>query len=198
MITPSPDAPLPVARLARLAVLGQSPMASALGDLLTNAGRSVCLTATPVARGLRLAEVADVVFVCLPWEELTEHRAALAEPMRDVVAAIATVPGPASVMHEWPGTRLVGALQQFTPAHLELAGLGLLHTDAPVIGDDREATDLVEAIVDELPGFSSVYGGALRDAAGIEGLAALVREAENAFGRPVGFRLGNQRIRFIP
>jgi predicted dinucleotide-binding enzyme len=84
---------------------------------------------------------------------------------------------------------VVGPLHQLTAAHLKLAVLGTLETDVLVVGDDREATDLVEALIDELRGLESVYAGPLRTAGAIEGLTVLLREAESKAGHPVGFRL---------
>jgi hypothetical protein len=47
-----------------------------------------------------------------------------------------------------PDSRVIGALQQFGTGHLTFATLGTFHSDVPVIGDDREASDLVEALID--------------------------------------------------
>jgi hypothetical protein len=195
-VTP-PHAPLPLPRLARLTVMGRNRKATALGDLFADAGRPVRRAGLPLPAELRFADLTDVVFICLPRAELDAYRAALAGPLRDVVAVVATVPGPATLVKAWPDTRVVGAFQQFTAAHFERARLGLLQSDVPVVGDDREATDLAQAIIDELPGFDAVYTGPLRTAAAMEGFTTVVREVEKTFGRPVGFRLDSRRgIRF--
>jgi hypothetical protein len=47
-----------------------------------------------------------------------------------------------------PDSRVIGTLQQFGTGHLTFATLGTFHSDVPVIGDDREASDLVEALID--------------------------------------------------
>lgn len=88
-------------------------------------------------------------------------------------------------------TRPVGALHLVTAAHVTLASVGALTSNVPVVGDDREATDLVEALVDEMPGFSAAYGGRLSGAAAIEGMAAVLREVETTRGHPVGIKIDN-------
>lgn len=71
---------------------------------------------------------------------------------------------------------VVGALQHFTGEQLYAAASDLFVTDVPVTGDDREATDLVEGIIDLVPGLDAVYLGGLRTSSAVEGLAAVVRE----------------------
>lgn len=99
-----------------------------------------------------------------------------------------------------PSARVVGALQQFMPEHLELARLGLLESDAPITGTDREATDLVEALVDEVPGLHSLYMGGLDVSAAVKGLAAVVREVSSSQPAPVGCRVSEKGggLRFLP
>lgn len=88
------------------------------------------------------------------------------------------------------GCRVVGALQQFTPEQLSLAASGAFVSDAPVTGDDREATDLVEEVIDMVSGLDAVYMGGLRTAGAVEGLASVVREMAASHALSGGFRLG--------
>lgn len=97
----------------------------------------------------------------------------------------------AALAAAWPQSRVIGAFLQLDAVHLRLAAVGSLTTDVPVVGDDREVTDLVEALIDQLHGLEGVYAGPLRNAGAIEGLTALLREAESRLGHQVGFRLTN-------
>ena len=45
-------------------------------------------------------------------------------------------------------------------------------TDVMVLGDDREATDLVQALADSIPGVRGIYSGRLRNAHQVEALTA--------------------------
>ena len=45
-------------------------------------------------------------------------------------------------------------------------------TDVLVLGDKREATDLVQALADRIPGVRGVFGGRLRNAHQVEALTA--------------------------
>ena len=45
-------------------------------------------------------------------------------------------------------------------------------TDVLVLGEDREATDLVQSLADAVPGMRGVYGGRLRNAHQVEALTA--------------------------
>jgi predicted dinucleotide-binding enzyme len=86
-------------------------------------------------------------------------------------------------------SRVVGALNFLSSPHLHDALL-TFENDVLVVGDDREATDLVEALSDEIPGLTSVYAGGLRAAEAVEGLVAALRQAEQDRSRLVGMRLG--------
>ncbi|MCW2881544.1 MAG: NADPH-dependent reductase [Sphaerisporangium sp.] len=86
----------------------------------------------------------------------------------------------------------MGVLHFLSSPHLHDALLGTFENDVLVVGDDREATDLVEALSDEIPGLTSVYAGGLRAAEAVEGLVAALRQVEQDRSRLVGMRLGGQ------
>jgi 8-hydroxy-5-deazaflavin:NADPH oxidoreductase len=183
-------------------------MADALADAFVAAGRTI----ERIGSNSFLSEdqrpsalSADVMFIIIPWRMLERAIQLLARSTERMVLVnciaaidsddrgffISHVPEgsvTAALAKAWPLARIVGALNQFTADHLKLATLGTLRTDVPVVGDDREATDLVEALIDELRGLEGVYAGPLRTAAAIEGMTALLREAEVQAGHPLGFR----------
>jgi 8-hydroxy-5-deazaflavin:NADPH oxidoreductase len=202
------SAPLPLPRYARVAVLGDNDFATALINSLSQGGREI-LQVRPDLLTPNFPDPAalpaDIVFLALPWARLRALTQTLAGPLAGLTVVNCAValeadssgffmaPIPegsvtAALAKAWPLSRVVGALHQLTAAHLKLAGLGTLVTDVPVVGDDREATDLVEALIDELDGLESVYAGPLRSAGAVEGVTALLREVESEAGHPVGFR----------
>lgn len=215
-----PDAPLPLPRRARVAVVSDDDgLASGLNQLWAAHGRAVTqlswrtLTQAPERR---LRQEFDVVLLCVPWHRLRSQASELADLLRGVVVvsciseaapdaedSTPTETGRESVTElldrHLPGSRVVGALQLLQAEHLSLAAVGALETDVPVLGDDLEAVDLVSALVDELPGLEAVHAGSLRQAAGVEGLAAMIRQIEADTGELKGVRFGDEgQFRIIP
>jgi predicted dinucleotide-binding enzyme len=200
-----PDRPLPLVRHTRLAVVGDgSARTLALEAALRTTGRSISrrLLSDIVDRSSPLE--ADVVVFSCQVSEILELGARLSEALAGVVVVCSMLAEPpagpvdatrgdksavATVSAALPSARVVGALQQFTDRHFTQFSLGLLQSDAPVTGDDREAVDLVEAILDEVAGLDAVFAGALRGAAAIEALAGILHSVEQQAGVPLGFRL---------
>lgn len=96
----------------------------------------------------------------------------------------------------FPDSSIVGALQQFTAEHIELAYMGAFASDALIIGDDIKTVDMVESLIGELRGFDPVYMGGLRSAYAIEGMTAIIREAAQYMHNPAGFRISSTGLRF--
>jgi len=71
-----------------------------------------------------------------------------------------------------PESRVIAAFHHVSAVLLEDSEVSRLDTDVLVLGDDREATDLVCAFADALPGVRGIYGGRLRNAAQVEALVA--------------------------
>jgi predicted dinucleotide-binding enzyme len=202
-----PDQPLPLGRRARMAIWPASDAVSqALARAYTRAGREVTLLDPQLTPSERLADRFDVIFLAPEWaavrSALTELAATTAGCVvvacssgvnldadgffMDAVEGGSVVQAVANALSR---SRVVGAFQQFSAAHLEAATDGSLESDVPVVSDDREAADLVMGLIDELNGLDSLYAGPIRAAAGVEGLAAIVRTVGLERGRPVGFRL---------
>ncbi|MFC5178519.1 NADPH-dependent F420 reductase [Nocardioides taihuensis] len=217
MISEPPNSPLPVVRFARIGVIcdGQDALASALVECLKSVGLRVSPLRSADLQSEPLTKKFDVVFLGLSWARLQESGPELADRLAGVVVVACTttiswdedgylmVPIPdgsvtAMAARLLPESRVVGAFHQFSAGHLELACLGAFESDVPVLGDDREATDLIEGIVDSIRGLESVYVGGLEVARAFEGLAAIVNEVARGRERPVGFRLSETGgIRFL-
>jgi NADPH-dependent F420 reductase len=71
-----------------------------------------------------------------------------------------------------PESKVVGAFHNLSAALLEDTAVERLETDVLVVGDDREATDLVQALAAAIPGVRGVYAGRLRNAHQLEALTA--------------------------
>jgi len=71
-----------------------------------------------------------------------------------------------------PGSRVVAAFHHVSAVLLLDAGIDRLDTDVLVLGDDREATDLVQSLAARIPGMRGVYAGRLRNARQVEALTA--------------------------
>ena len=62
-------------------------------------------------------------------------------------------------------------------------------TDVLVLGDDREATDLVQALADAIPGVRGVFGGRLRNAHQVEALTANLISINRRYKAHAGLRV---------
>lgn len=64
-----------------------------------------------------------------------------------------------------------------------------IDTDVLVLGDDRDATDLVQALADSVPGMRGVYGGRLRNAGQVEALTANLISINRRYKAHAGLRV---------
>jgi NADPH-dependent F420 reductase len=88
-----------------------------------------------------------------------------------------------------PRSRVVGAFHNVSAVLLEDDALPTVDTDVLVLGDDREATDLVQALVDLLPGMRGVYAGRLRNARQVEALTANLISINRRYKAHAGIRV---------
>ena len=71
-----------------------------------------------------------------------------------------------------PDSTVVGAFHHVSAVKLDDPGMATVDTDVLVLGDDRDATDVVRALAEVIPGVRGVYGGRLRNAHQVEALTA--------------------------
>ena len=71
-----------------------------------------------------------------------------------------------------PGTTVVAAFHHVSAKLLEDPGVASFDLDILVLGEDRAATDLVQALAAQIPGMRGVYAGRLRNAGQVEALTA--------------------------
>jgi hypothetical protein len=160
-------------------------------------------------RGASNADAAtdgDIVLVAVPWdghaellESLTDELAgkvvvdcvnplgfdkqgAYALPVREGSATQQA----ASILSR---SRVVGAFHNVSAVLLEDPSIASIDTDVLVLGDDREATDLVQALADVVPGMRGMYGGRLRNAHQVEALTANLISINRRYKAHAGVRV---------
>jgi NADPH-dependent F420 reductase len=158
------------------------------------------------AQNAAAARESDVVIVAVPWEG---HRATL-ESVRDELAGKIVIdcvnpigfdkrgayPLPvdegsaaeqaAAVL---PASRVVAAFHHVSAVLLLDPAVREVELDVLVLGDDREATDLVCALANRIPGMRGVYAGRLRNAGQVEALTANLISINRRYKAHAGFRV---------
>lgn len=132
---------------------------------------------------------ADIVIVAVPWEAHEQTLRSLTGALAGKIVVDCVNPiafdefGPAAITvaegsaaeqarNLLPESRVVAAFQNVSAVVLSNADIDDLDQDVLVLGDDREATDLVSELAGLLPGVRGIYGGRLRLAGPIEALTA--------------------------
>ncbi|MFN7150352.1 MAG: NADPH-dependent F420 reductase [Microthrixaceae bacterium] len=158
------------------------------------------------ASNAEAAASADVVLVAVPWEGHAELLRELAPVLAGKVVVDCVNPlgfdkqGPyALAVEEGSATqqaaailtqsRVVGAFHSVSAVKLEDPEVAEVDTDVLVLGDDREATDLVQALADLIPGVRGIYGGRLRNAHQVEALTANLIAINRRYKSHAGVRI---------
>ena len=135
------------------------------------------------------AAESDVVLAAIPWESHAETLRGLVEPLKGKILVDCVNPigfdkrGPyplpvaeGSVAQQaeqiLPGSRVTAAFHNVSAVLLADLEQATVDCDVLVLGDDREATDVVRALADVIPGVRGIYGGRLRNAYQVECLTA--------------------------
>jgi hypothetical protein len=84
---------------------------------------------------------------------------------------------------------VVAAFHHISAALLDDPEVTSIDTDVMVLGDDRDATDLVTSLADALPGMRGVYGGRLRNARQVEALTANLISVNRRYKAHAGLRV---------
>lgn len=135
------------------------------------------------------ASACDVAVVAVPWEGHGELLKSLAEHLADKIVIDCVNPlgfdqrGPhALVVPEGSAaqqaqtilanSRVTAAFHHVSATVLADLSLPRVEGDVLVLGDDRQAVDLVCALAGVIPGMRGIYGGRLRNAGQVEALTA--------------------------
>jgi NADPH-dependent F420 reductase len=133
------------------------------------------------------AAEADIVIVAVPWEGHRDLLASLAGPLAGKIVIDCVNPmgfdkrgayplpveeGSAAQQAAavLPDSHVVGAFHHVSAVVLLDPEIETVDLDVMVLGDDREATDLVQALAARIPGVRGVYAGRLRNCGQIEAL----------------------------
>jgi hypothetical protein len=152
------------------------------------------------------AAAGDVVVVAVPWDGHAELLVALAGALAGKVVVDCVNPlgfdkqgafalrvdeGSAAEQARalLPGSRVVAAFHHVSAVHLEDPAIAEVETDVLVLGDDRDATDLVQALASVVPGMRGVYGGRLRNAHQVEALTANLISINRRYKAHAGLRV---------
>lgn len=152
------------------------------------------------------AEAGDIVLVVVPWDGHGELLAEL-KPVLDgkivvdcvnplgfdkqgayalPVAEGSATQQAAAILTE---STVVGAFHNVSAVLLEDPEVTDLGTDVLVLGDEREATDLVQALADTIPGVRGIYGGRRRNAHQVEALTANLISMNRRYKAHAGVRI---------
>jgi 8-hydroxy-5-deazaflavin:NADPH oxidoreductase len=155
---------------------------------------------------LSASEAGDVVLVVVPWEGHAELLTSLAPALAGKVVvdcvnplgfdkqgsyALKVEEGSATEQAAalLPDSTVVGAFHNVSATLLEDPAVERIETDVLVLGDEREATDLVQALADTVPGMRGVYGGRRRNAHQVEALTANLISINRRYKAHAGVRV---------
>jgi NADPH-dependent F420 reductase len=88
-----------------------------------------------------------------------------------------------------PGSTVVGAFHNVSAVLLDDPEVSSVDTDVLVLGDDRDATDLVQALASVVPGMRGVYAGRLRNCHQVEALTANLISINRRYKAHSGIRI---------
>lgn len=88
-----------------------------------------------------------------------------------------------------PGSTVVAAFHHVSAVLLLDESVDTIDTDVMVLGEDRAATDVVQALVDRIPGMRGVFAGRLRNAHQVEALTANLISVNRRYQAHAGLRV---------
>ena len=152
------------------------------------------------------ARAADLVIAAVPWEGHADLLARLAGALQgkivvDCVNPIAfdargayAIPVPEGSAAQQAaavlaGSTVVGAFHHVSAVLLLDPEVAELDLDVLVLGDDRPATDLVQALAERIPGVRGVYAGRLRNCGQVEALTANLVSVNRRYKAHAGLRV---------
>jgi 8-hydroxy-5-deazaflavin:NADPH oxidoreductase len=160
-------------------------------------------------RGLANAEAAreaSVVIAAVPWEGHGELLSGLVAELAGKIVvdsvnplgfdqrgayALPVAEGSAAQQAATllPGSRVVAAFHHVSAVLLLDPEIDTIDLDVLVLGDDRQATDLVQALAARIPGVRGIYAGRLRNCGQIEALTANLVSINRRYKAHAGLRI---------
>lgn len=159
--------------------------------------------------GLENAEAAamgDIVVVAVPWDGHRELLVSLADRLAGKIVVDCVNPlgfdkkGPYALdvpegsaaqqaAEVLPGSRVTAAFHHVSAVLLLDPEVAEIELDILVLGEDREATDVVRALAGTIPGARGVFGGRLRNAHQVEALTANLIAVNRRYKTHAGIRV---------
>ena len=193
--------------LARRFAMAGNPVI--IGSRSHDRAHAVAREIGPNARGLAnrdAAREASLVIAAVPWEGHSELLAALAPELAGKIVVDCVNPlgfdqrgayplpvaeGSAAEQAAGllPGSRVVAAFHHVSAVLLLDPEVDTIDMDVLVLGDDRGATDLVQALAARIPGVRGVYAGRLRNCGQIEALTANLVSINRRYKAHAGLRI---------
>ncbi|WP_436772774.1 NADPH-dependent F420 reductase [Yinghuangia sp. YIM S09857] len=190
----------------RLAVAGQKVI---IGSRSADRAESAAAELGAGVRGTDNATCAaesDVVIVAVPWEGHKELLVSLAPQLAGKIVVDCVNPmgfdkqGAYSLPVEegsaaqqaaavLPESRVTAAFHHVSAVLLLDPNVESLDTDIMVLGDERAATDAVQALASRIPGMRGVYAGRLRNAGQVEALTANLISVNRRYKAHAGVRI---------
>jgi len=153
-----------------------------------------------------VAAEADVVVVAVPWDGHKATLESLREPLAGKIVvdcvnplgfdgkgayALPVEEGSAAQQAQavLPDSRVVAAFHHVSAVLLLDPSVAEIDLDVLVLGDDREATDIVRALASRIPGARGVYGGRLRNAHQVEAFTANLISINRRYKAHAGIRV---------
>jgi hypothetical protein len=152
------------------------------------------------------ARAGDVVIVAVPYDGHRDLLASLAGELAGKVVVDCVNPigvdkrGPHALVvaagsaaeeaaAALPDSTVVAAFHHVSAVTLLDESVDSVDTDVLVLGDDREATDLVQALAERIPGVHGVYAGRLRNAGQVEAFTANLIAINRRYKAHAGIRV---------
>jgi NADPH-dependent F420 reductase len=193
--------------LARRFVLAGNPVI--IGSRSHDRAQAVAREIGRSARGLAnrdCAREADLVIAAVPWEGHSELLSGLAAELAGKIVVDCVNPlgfdkrgayplpvaeGSAAEQAAalLPESRVVAAFHHVSAVLLLDPEIETIDSDVLVLGDDRHATDTVQALAARIPGVRGVYAGRLRNCGQIEALTANLVSINRRYKAHAGLRI---------
>ncbi|MEV7022175.1 NADPH-dependent F420 reductase [Kitasatospora sp. NPDC093558] len=153
-----------------------------------------------------VARESDIVIIAVPWDGHAATLTALREELAgkvvvdcvnplgfDKQGAYALVPEEGSAAQQaaalLPDSRVTAAFHHLSAVLLQDESVERIDTDVMVLGDERAATDLVQALAERIPGMRGIFAGRLRNAHQVESLVANLISVNRRYKAHAGLRI---------
>ncbi len=152
------------------------------------------------------ARESDVVIVAVPWDGHAATLSALREELAgkivvdcvnplgfDKQGAYALKPEEGSAAQQaaalLPDSRVTAAFHHLSAVLLQDETVAEIDTDVMVLGEERAATDIVQALASRIPGMRGIFAGRLRNAHQVESLVANLISVNRRYKAHAGLRI---------